>query len=137
MFKNYKLNNPYRLLSNPGFTLVEILIAVSVISIALVSVHRMYAQSISMNHNIRFYITASLLAQKKMAELEMEDLEDIVSDRGDFEEEFSNYSWEVVLDDVESEYFEKIADDIKKIDIIISYNDEEYKMNISAYKFIR
>ena len=52
----------------PGFTLLEILVAMSVITFTLISVFRLYTQTIAMNPLLSFNTTAPFLAQKKMAE---------------------------------------------------------------------
>ena len=56
--------------SKAGFTLLEIMVAISIIAIVLVTVFRMHAQTLSMNYSARFYATSPLLAQKKMVEIE-------------------------------------------------------------------
>ena len=84
-----------------GFTLLEIMVALSIIAIVLVSVYKMQAQTISMNYEARFYATAPLLAQLKIAELETENLEEQADDSGDFGDEFPGYRWKVVIDDIE------------------------------------
>ena len=51
-----------------GFTLLEILVAISIISIALIAVYRLYTQTLSMHQFQIFNTQAPMLAQKKMAE---------------------------------------------------------------------
>jgi len=51
-----------------GFTLLEVMVALAVMSIVLVSVYRMHSQSLTMNTAARFYTLAPMLAQGKMAE---------------------------------------------------------------------
>ena len=53
-----------------GFTLLEVMAALAIIAIVLVSVYKLHAQTISMNQAARFYVTASLLAQSKISEFE-------------------------------------------------------------------
>ena len=55
-----------------GFTLLEVMVAMSILAMALVAVFHMQSQSISMAGESRFLTTASLLAQSKMAEIEAE-----------------------------------------------------------------
>ncbi len=121
---------------NAGFTLLEIMVAVSIIAIVLVSVYRMHAQTISMNHRARLYATAPMLAQIKMAEIESKNLEDISDDSGDFGDEFPDYQWNIVIDDVASNALGNIAEDLKKIEITVSFNNGEFTYNLRAYKFL-
>jgi len=120
-----------------GFTLLEIMVALSIIAIVLVSVYRLHAQTVSMNNEVRFYATAPMLAQIKMAEIELESLEDMGDDSGDFGDEFPNYRWNIVIDDVESTALENIAKDLKKIDLLISSNNDEFVYNLRAYKYLK
>ena len=62
--------------------------AISIIAIVLVAVYRLHAQTLSMNYSARFYVTAPMLAQKKMVEIESGGQEDMLDDSGDFGEEF-------------------------------------------------
>jgi len=120
-----------------GFTLLEVMVALSIIAIVLVSVYRMHAQTVSMNNEVRFYATAPMLAQLKMAEVESENLKDIGDDSGDFGDEFPDYRWNIVIDDVESTALENIAKDLKKIDLHISSNNDEFIYNLRAYKYLK
>ena len=120
-----------------GFTLLEIMVALSIIAIVLVSVYRMHAQTVSMNNEVRFYATAPMLAQIKMAQIESESLEDMGDDSGDFGDEFAGYRWNIVIDDVESTALENMVKDLKKIDLLISSNNDAFIYNLRAYKYFK
>ncbi len=120
-----------------GFTLLEVMVALSIIAIVLVSVYKLHAQTVSMNNEVRFYVTAPMLAQIKMAEIESESLEDIGDDSGDYGDEFPDYRWNIVIDDVESTALGNIAKDLKKIDLIISFNNDEFTYNLRAYNYFK
>ncbi len=121
--------------SDFGFTLLEIMVAVSIIAIVLVSVYKMHAQTISMNYEARFYTTAPLLAQLKMAELETKSLEDLTGDSGNFGDDFPGYGWKVGIDDVESEALGDTAKDLKKIDVTVFLNNDEFTYSLRTYRF--
>jgi len=120
-----------------GFTLLEIMVALSIIAIVLVSVYRLHAQTVSMNNEVRFYVTAPMLAQIKMAEIESKSLEDIEDDSGDFGDEFPDYRWNIVIDDVESTALGNMAKGLKKIDLLISSNNDEFTYDLRAYKYFK
>jgi general secretion pathway protein I len=122
-------------LKNRGFSLLEILAAMSIIAIVLVAVFKMHAQTISMASYSRFYTIAPLLAQSKLAELERTPLKDLSSDSGAFENEFAGYAWHTIIDDVASEALDTIADDLKKIDLRISFNNDELTYRFRTYRF--
>jgi len=129
--------SPRDLNHDSGFTLLEIMVAVSIIAIVLVSVYKMQAQTISMNYAARFYATAPLLAQLKIAEVEIENLGKSADDSGDFGDEFPGYRWNVVVDDIESELLGNIAENLKKIDVNISFNNDELTYRLRSYRFIQ
>jgi len=120
-----------------GFTLLEVMVALSIIAIVLVSVYRMHAQTVSMNNEVRFYATAPMLAQIKMAEIESESLKNLGDDSGDFGDEFPNYRWNIVIDDVESTALGNLVKDLKKIDLLVSSNNDEFTYKLRAYKYFR
>ncbi len=120
-----------------GFTLLEIMVAVSIIAIVLVSVYKMQAQTITMNYAARFYATAPLLAQLKIAEVEIENLGESADDSGDFGDEFPGYRWNVVIDDIDSELLGNIAENLKKIDVNVSFNTDEFTYSLRTYRFMQ
>jgi general secretion pathway protein I len=120
-----------------GFTLLEVMVALSIIAIVLVSVYRMHAQTVSMNNEVRFYATAPMLAQIKMAEIESESQKNIGDDSGDFGDEFPDYRWNIVIDDVESTALGDTVKDLKKIDLLISSNNDEFTYSLRAYKYLK
>lgn len=77
-----------------GFTLLEVMIAVAVIAIALVTLFGSQSQSISFSAEAEFDAQAALLAGERLAELHLQDFDDIQDDSGDFGEEFASYVWE-------------------------------------------
>jgi general secretion pathway protein I len=91
-----------------GFTLMEVMIAMAILAIALVAVYQSQAQSISMSTHSRFLTTASLLAQSKMAEIEMSDPAEMSTGSGDFED-FPDYRWKVEVSDSEFDQLRKMV----------------------------
>jgi len=121
--------------SDFGFTLLEVMVAVSIIAIVLVSIYKMHAQTISMNYEARFYAHAPLLAQFKMAEQEIKSLEDLTGDSGNFGDDFPGYRWNVAIDDVESEALGDTAKDLKKIDVTVFLNNDEFTYSLRTYRY--
>ena len=120
-----------------GFTLLEVMVAMAVLAIVLVSVYRMHSQTLTMNTAARFYTQAPLLAQKKMAEVTTTSSAIFASDSGDFGESYPGYSWEVSTNDVASEVLGEVANDLKRIDVIISYMDDQFTFSLTTYRFLR
>ena len=111
--------------------------AVSIIAIVLVSVYRMHAQTISMNYSAKFYTTAPLLAQNKIAKVETMSSEEQLDSSGDFGDEVPGYRWKISMEDVESELLGETAKDLLRVDVTISLNDDENSYSLRTYRFIR
>ncbi|MCX5851767.1 MAG: type II secretion system minor pseudopilin GspI [Deltaproteobacteria bacterium] len=92
----------------PGFTLLEVMIAMAMLAITLVTAFQSQSQSISMASESRFETTAPLLAQSKMAEIEAMKMSDVNAGEGDFGEKFPDYTWRVEVNDTEFEALKKI-----------------------------
>lgn len=67
-----------------GFTLLEVMVAMAILAIVLVSVYRMHSQTLTMSAANRFYTQAPMLAQSKLAQLESASSEISAGDSGDF-----------------------------------------------------
>ena len=120
-----------------GFTLLEVMVAVAIMSIVLVSVYRLHSQSLAMNTQTRFYTQAPMLAQSKLAEMATGEDAEFINDSGDFGEEFAGFSWNVAVDEVDIEALGEISQDLKKIEVSVSYNDNEFVYNLRTFRLIR
>ena len=98
-----------------GFTLLEVMVAMSILAIALVAVFQLQSQSISMSTSARFMTTASLLAQSKMADVEADTALGLKSQKGDFAPDFPEYRWTVQVTDT------KIPK-LKRIEVNVLHN---------------
>ena len=132
-----KIYNSRPMKSYAGFTLIEVMAAVSIIAMVLVGIYKMQAQTISMDYALKFYTLAPLLAQGKMTEIEIQSLEGQAGDSGVFGEEFPGYSWRVSFNDVESEALGKAAKDLIRVDATVSLNNDENVYNLRTYRFMR
>ena len=109
----------------------------AIMAIVLVSVYRMHSQTLTMNSASRFYALAPLLAQSKLAQIEADPSELGAGDSGDFGEKYPGYSWSISSDEVSSEVLGESAKDLKRIDLIVSLNDNEYVYNVRTYRYMR
>jgi len=118
-----------------GFTLIEVMVAMAIMAIVLVSVYRMHSQTLTMNTANRFYTQAPMLAQGKLAQLETRTSGIFAGDSGDFGEKFPGYSWNVSVEEVAIEALGEVANDFKQIDLTVSYN--EYVYSVRTYRLMR
>jgi general secretion pathway protein I len=70
-----------------------------------------------------------------MTEQETKSLEDLTSNSGNFGDDFPGYSWSMAVDDVESEALGNTAKDLKKIDVTIFLNNDEFTYSLRTYRF--
>jgi general secretion pathway protein I len=116
-----------------GFTLIEVIAAMSIMAIVLLAVYRLHAQTLSMNSVVRFYTLAPLLAQTRLAAFET-DPYGRDGGSGDFGADYPGYAWEVTVEDTTSEYLGEAAENLKKIDIVISFNENESTYRVRTYR---
>ena len=133
----------YNIKDTNGFTLLEILVSLSIIAIVLISLFRMQSSNINLINSEKFYSIAPYLAQKKIADIESKLLFSNESDAnisGDFKEDFPKYKWEYNISNFifpDTDIISKQqAENFKKINIEISYQDK-YLFKISTWKFIQ
>jgi len=120
--------------SEAGFTLLEVMVAMSIIAIALTSVFHVQFQTILLNNNARFDITAPLLAQSRMAQIETSLGDVSTEENGDFGEKYPGYSWHHTIEDMESETLGEVSERLKKIEVVVSFNEDEFIYRTRAYR---
>jgi len=124
-------------LTSNGFTLLEVMVAMAIMAIVLVSVYRMHSQTLAMNTANRFYTLAPMLARSKLAQLQTGSSEIIAGDSGDFGEKFPGYSWNVSTEEAAIAALGEVANDFKRIDLSVSFNGNEYVYNVRTYRLMR
>jgi len=116
-----------------GFTLLEVMVSVSIIAIVLVSILRLQGQSITMNETIRFYTIAPLLADSKISEIRLNPSNFDLSSSGDFGDEYPGYTWNVQIEELKINVIESPELTLKKIDVFISLNNDELKFSLRHF----
>ncbi len=122
---------------NPGFTLLEVMVAMSIIAIALTALLASQSQSISIAGEAKFSTTAALLAQSKMAEIETKTEDELIYDSGDFGNDFPDYSWEMDVRDVIFTDEEEFTDYLKQVDLTVYWGEgRQYQYSLRLYHFV-
>ncbi len=119
-----------------GFTLMEVMVALSVVAIALMAIYRMHTQTLFMDARGRFDTVATLLARQKLADLETIKLEDFSGDSGDFGNAHPGYAWQILTEDVSSDLLKEDGPTLKRITVTISFNGEESVFNLTTYRHL-
>lgn len=138
MGRSTKCSSVLLIHNNRAFTLLEVMIAVSIIAIALVALFGSQSRSLSHATEANFNIIASMLASGKLAELQgVNDAPN--NDEGDFGEEFQGYTWKVetdnaTFDGVDSlENFAKLENPLRKVDVTVLWTGTKFNYTLTYY----
>lgn len=88
-----------------GFSLFELLVAVGLIALSCMILFGVQADNVDRAAEARFHTRAALLAQQKLAQLNLQDFADLGDENGDFGSDYPGMSWSVqvrALSDEES-----------------------------------
>ncbi len=103
----------------PGFTLLEVMVAIAILGIALLGLLGLHHQSLQSVIRAQQSTRASMLAQAVMTEAELERYPDLGRSSGDFESsfpgEFPDFRWEREV--AASGMFP----DVRKVKVVIRY----------------
>jgi general secretion pathway protein I len=118
-----------------GFTLLEVMVAVSLMAVVLVAVMNLYMQTVSMTNTAKFYSIAPQLAQKALTNAEMTLLDNRKENfSGDFGDSFPGYHWAVSVDSPATEFFETTIEYFKKIEVTVTFNENEFTYKLRTYR---
>jgi prepilin-type N-terminal cleavage/methylation domain-containing protein len=125
--------------SRQGFTLLEVMVALGIMAIVLVSVYRLQSQTLNMSMESRFYTQAPLLARSALVRLEESKERQMASDQGDFGREFPGYQWKITVEEVPTSKAlgAELSRDMKQIDVLVTLNNGEYAYGFRTYRFTR
>lgn len=120
-----------------GFTFLEVLVALTLAAVVLLAVHKLNAQSILVGRETGFHAAASLLAQEKAADIEST-LPDLPTARtGDFGGDYPGYRWEIDVEAVSAEPLGEVAEDLYRIDVVVTEDAEGRSFRLRTYRFNR
>ena len=122
-----------KILSDKGFTLLEVMVAVALIAIALTTLLASQSQSVSFANSAKFETMAALLAQSKMSEIELQDKDALSDDSGDFGDDYPGYAWEVSISEVYLGEVFDISDYLKQIDLTVTWGVFSYNLRLFHY----
>lgn len=92
-----------------GYTLLEVMIAMAILSISLLVVFQSQSQSVAMMAASRATTMLTLLAQSKMAELETASISSLESGSGDFGADYPDYTWTSSVTSEDERFLKKIV----------------------------
>ena len=119
-----------------GFTLMEVMVAVSVVAIALMAIYRMHTQTLFMDARGRFDTIATQLARQTLADIDTIDLKDLSGDSGDFGNAHPGYTWQIQTEGVSADLIKEDGPTLKRITVTISFNGEASVFNLTTYRHV-
>jgi general secretion pathway protein I len=127
-------------LEREGFTLLEVMVALSIVASVLVPLLVSQSEGISIQDETKFRTTAALLAQKKISEIEVKGKDDLTADYGDFGDDFPDYFWEINIQDLSFPEIDEEAQEytkyLKQIDLNIYRGEKKrYQYALRLYRF--
>ena len=119
-----------------GFTFLEIMIAIMIISIVFTAVFHLQARNISLADSMKFKSTAARLARSKLTQIIREAQIDSDS-QGAFETPFEAFSWACSMDGFEPSdpdlVSDKRAEQLKNITISITQDLDTFTLSTWRY----
>lgn len=96
-----------------GFTLMEVMLAMTILAIALLAIYQSQRQSLAMAARAHFLTEAALLAQGRIARIDAMSMAELSGASGDFGEDYPKYRWELALVDTEMPFLKRIELTVK------------------------
>ena len=115
-----------------GFTLLEIMIALAIVSIAMVSLLALANRSIGVHDRLQRITQATLLAQQKMAETEVNargGTLQATDSEGGFDDPYSAYRWQVT-------YADTPLPSVRMVTVTVLWGDEERNELVDITSFL-
>lgn len=99
--------------ADDGFTLLEVMVALAIISLALVTLLGTHLMSLNLAQQNKEQALMAMLAREKMDEIFATDFDSISSASGDFGTEHPEYEWEETVEEAD-------IDNLKNVKLVIS-----------------
>ncbi len=118
-----------------AFTLLEVMIAVSIIAIALVALFGSQARSLSNATEAQFNIVAPMLASGKLAELEAGTVAP-GNEEGDFGDDFPGYNWKIQTENATFDNIEgltKLEKPLQKVEVTVLWSETKFSYLLTYY----
>lgn len=114
-----------------GFTLLEVMIALAVVAIALVTLLGLATRSLTLNERVQRITQATLLAQQRLAEIETGAAQESPGEAasGRFASPFDGYRWRV-------DYTETPLAAVRQVTVAVIWGREEQNEAVALSSFL-
>lgn len=134
-----QLENDVVFQGQSGFTLIEVIVAMTIIATVMVALFRMQSGTINLAGADDFQTSARYLAAKALAQIEPS-----INDpelKGEFDQAFKGYAWHCEVTDVSANFSDimpNLADKVgtlKKIDLTITREQGDRSYYVETFRF--
>ena len=122
-----------------GFTLIEVMVAMTIIATVMVALFRMQSGTINLAGVDDFQTTSRYLAAKALAQIALS-INDPES-KGEFGQAFKGYAWHCDVTDVNANFSDIMPDfsdnigTLKKIDLIITRQQGNRSYHVETFRY--
>lgn len=114
---------------NKGFTLLEVMVALTIVSITLIAVLGLTQRNILINEKLQQMTRATFLAKQKMAEIENSIQQSLDQNQGVFEEPNQDFRWRAI-------YTPTQISGIEQIDLSVLWGEEKKNELVTLTSFM-
>lgn len=118
-----------------GFTLLEVMIAVSILSIGFFAVYSLFLQSVAASEEARFKQQATFLSSLKESSW-AKDPSEISRDEGDFGDEYPGWRWRLTPSKVENKEFEEVVKRLTRVRLEVFQEGGGRRYSATHYLFV-
>jgi general secretion pathway protein I len=115
---------------------MEVVVALAVLAIVLVSVFRMQTGNLGVVERLQFNTQAAMLAKAKMAELDATGLDDDIELEGDFGDAAPGYNWRISVSPRDDELLGQTAQRLYRVEIRIGLNQDESVFHLHTQRLV-
>jgi len=112
-----------------GFTLLEVMVALAILSVVLVALFSQQARGIVQGNEARIITKASLLAQERMAGLLTEERLRIGDEEGEVKDSIPPFKWRQTVE-------ESTIEGMKKLTIIVLWKEGERERDVRFVTYV-
>ena len=117
-------------LSNAGFTLLEVMIALLIIATSFVVLLHTRNQSVITADYAKRATVATLLASERMSDIELEDFPDTGEDSSNFGDDYPEYRWKTSVSDTTYE-------NIREVKVEVLWDEGRSERSVGLVNYVR